>query len=491
MLTTSFNSWKYFLISIFSLSASLSYAQEDALNITRKELITQAIDNSHSLKIKRNEVSASQLDRQRALYTYIPKVGVKAGYAHLLNDLTITRDISSEKNSLLHGLDQSKQQSLSNLANSGMPPEMIAIGTPLIEGVYNNVSGLVNQVPNNASITLEDNNLWFYDAYVEMVIFSGLQAPTYAKAAASKAEAQMAMVEKEEHEIMIEVLDYYDKIAVVNQSLKVLEESQKRLDKQKEFGFKAKEVGLATEYDLNKIKIAEKDIKAKRIELESSKRLVIQKLHQLTGIDKEKLAQINPNLELWMVDDNEINLQNRSELKALGSSIEALEYKHKAEQYGALPKAKAFAHVMQGGSSLTNVDPIPFVGVGMQWEIFDGLQRKREVQKSALQVESMKEKRAYAEELISLEFEKKKMEWEVSTQLVTVAEEKVADAKQGLRIKSEEVKNGLADIPELLKEISDYEMLQLDYIQKIASQRHEAVAFLNAMGALTIEHIQN
>lgn len=491
MVTIKFNRLNYLFLIGFCLSTSISFSQNYPSQISRKELISQAIDNSHSLKIKRNEVSASELDRQRALYTYIPKVGVKGGYAYLLNDITISRDISHNKNQMLYGIEQSKQQSLNALVNSGLPPSFIGIGTPLIEGVYNNVSGLVNQVPNTASVSFKDNNVWFYDAYVEMVIFSGLQAPTYAKAAASKAEAQMAMVEKEEHQIIIEVLDYYDKIAVVNQSMKVLEESQKRLDKQKEFGMKAKEVGLATAYDLNKIKIAEKDIKAKRIELESSKNLVIQKLHQLTGIDKEQLMTIDPNLDIWLVDEGEINLQNRAELKALGSSIEALKYKHKAEQYGALPKAKAFAHVMQGGSSLTNVDPLPFVGVGVQWEIFDGLQRKREVQKSALEIESMKEKRAYAEELISLEYEKKKMEWEVSTQLVTVAEEKVEDAQQGLRIKSEEVKNGLADIPELLKEISDYEMLQLEYIQKIAKQRHEAVAFLDAMGALTIEHIQN
>ncbi|QWG07753.1 TolC family protein [Flammeovirga kamogawensis] len=478
------------IVFLLMIISSFAFGQSDT-NLTRRELAVKAIENSHSVKIKQNEAKASHFDKQRALYTYIPKVGVKGGYAYLLNDITISRDISGTKNQALYGLEHSKNQSLAQLASSGLPPTMIGVATPLIEGVYNNIGGMVNQIPNTPSISIQDNNFWFYDAYVEMVIFSGLQAPTYAKAAEAKSEAQQAMVEQEKNEIIMETLSYYDKMAVVNQSLKVLEESQKRLDKQTEFANKAKEVGLATEYDLNKIRIAEKDIVAKRIELEASKSLVIQKLQQLTGLDQGDLAKINPELTLWMVDENEINLSNRNEIKALEHSIEALEYKHKGEQYGALPKAKAFAHVIQGGTNMTNVDAVPFVGVAMQWEIFDGLQRKREVQKSELAVISMKEKKAYAQDLVQLDFQKKKMEWQVATQMVDVSNQKLDGAKTGLKIKVQEAKNGLTDVTDVLDEISEYEKFQLEYIQSIANQRQTAIALINAMGVLNIEHIQN
>ncbi|NLR92043.1 TolC family protein [Flammeovirga agarivorans] len=481
---------KRILLSYLTLLLSLLVQQSFAQELTRKDLVEKALDHSHLLKIKENEIKSTEYDKQRALYTYIPKVGVKGGYAYLLNDINISRDMSTEKNSLISGIEHSKEQSLANLANSGLPPTMIGIGTPMIEGIYNNIGNMVMQVPDQPTLSLKDQNLWFYDAYVEMVIFSGLQAPNYAKAAEAKANGQRAMLQKDENEIITETVGYYDKLAVIAQSLVVLEESQKRLDKQKQFAEKAKEVGLATDYDLNKIRIAEKDIVAKRIELNASRNLVVQKLQQLTGLSKEELITISPQLEVWWVDQNEINLGNRAEIKAIDFSVEALERKHKAEQYSALPKAKAFAHVMQGGSSLTSVDPIPFVGVGMQWEIFDGLQRKREVQKSELAISSMREKKAYAEELVSLDFEKKKMEWEVATQMVDVAKQKLDGAETGLKIRSQELKNGLADVNDILEEISDYEKLQLEYIQSVADQRTSAIALLDAMGVLNVEHIQ-
>ncbi|ANQ48161.2 TolC family protein [Flammeovirga sp. MY04] len=480
---------KVFIINLLIITAGVQIAYSQELN--RRELAEKAVNYSHLLKIKRNDIKSTYYDKQRAMYTYIPKVGVRGGYAYLLNDLTINRDITDLKSNGANYLGEAHQNVINGIGNSGLPPQAIGIMTPIVNGVFQNIGGMMTQMPNELSVSLNDNHLWFYDAYVEMVIFSGLQAPNYAKAAEAKAKAQEAMLEKDEHEIIIEVMDYYDKLAVIEQSMKVLEESQKRLDKQTQFADKAKEVGLATDYDLNKIRIAEKDIVAKRIELNASKDLVLQKLEQLTGSSKDELGQISPTLDIWLVDENEINLGNRAEIKAIDHSIEALERKHKAEQFTALPQAKAFAHVVQGASNKTSVDPVPFVGVGMQWEIFDGLQRKREVQKSALAVSSMREKKQYADEMVLLDFEKKKMDWKVATQMVDVAQQKLDGAKTGLKIRSEELKNGLVDINDMLTEISDYEKYQLEYIQSLAKQRHTAIALLDAMGVLNIEHIQN
>ncbi|MEH0156703.1 TolC family protein [Limibacter armeniacum] len=485
------------LLLILGLYATSVWAQDSE----RRILVEKALVNSHKVAIQQHKVEEAKLDKEKAWLTYMPKVGVTSAYIRLGNEPTIHADISDYTKGIgqaAEGLGSGFQQYLQQTAQANAANGDLALagalqnpGTQALLGATQQYLGqALSSIPSELTLALAENNLWFYDVHAEMVIFSGMKVPTMAKAAQEKMMAQSALVEREEQVVILETLDYYDRMAVVEQSIKVLDKSQERLDKQTKFANKAMEAGLATDFDLNKIRIAEQELKAKRIELNASRELLFSKLQQLTGMERSELDSLSPELNIWWVSVEEANTANRAELKALDHSIQALQHKHKAEELDILPKAKAFAHLMQGGSDNIDIDPTWFVGVGMKWEIFDGLQRNRDVQKSQLEVESMVERRKEAEELIALDYEKKYMEWQVATQLVEVAKEKAKNAEQAMKIRVREHENGLVGINDRLEASSDYEKAELDYIQALHRQRKAAADFLQAMGTLDVTHIQ-
>jgi outer membrane protein TolC len=95
----------------------------------------------------------------------------------------------------------------------------------------------------------------------------------------------------------------------------VLDESKKRLDANKKTAEKALGYGLITPYDYKKIELAQATLDSKMVEYEGKKELLITQLNVLTGIDRERIALINPNLEKieYLVTDKTI--ENRAEIK--------------------------------------------------------------------------------------------------------------------------------------------------------------------------------
>ncbi|WP_158281440.1 TolC family protein [Sediminitomix flava] len=483
------------------------FAQE----LDRNFFVEKALERNYEIKIQKNKVKDAQIDSKKAKAMYIPKVGLSSAYLYTLNSLSMERDISEYQDGFNHlienggeainGVMDGYQQYLQGAAAKD-PNLAAALADPSTQALMGHTQGYFSQVggelmgslsgmfPSTLSLALNDQHLWFYDLHADMIIFSGGKIPALSKAAHEKSMALEAMVEKKEIDVIKETLDYYDRLAVVNQSLQVLADSRKRLDKQTEFAQKAVEVGLATSYDLNKIKIAEQEIKAKEIELKGSQSLLYAKLQQLTGIPVEEIRQVQPKLELWWVNIDETNTSARPEIRALDHSVMALEHKHHSEKAEYLPKAKAFAHVMHGGSDLTKIEPFAFVGVGLKWEIFDGTVRKKDIQKSQLELENMQAQKMHAEEMVALDLEKKYMEWQVSTQLVDLQEEKAEDAKEALVIRKRELENGLADTNQLLEAVTDFENARLDKIQTLHRQRVAAASLLEAMGTLDADHLQ-
>ena len=60
-------------------------------------------------------------------------------------------------------------------------------------------------------------------------LFTGLKAPNLAKATEHKLQAQTYALQLQENELIIEVSNYYDKIALLEQSKRVLDAQEQRL----------------------------------------------------------------------------------------------------------------------------------------------------------------------------------------------------------------------------------------------------------------------
>ena len=128
--------------------------------------------------------------------------------------------------------------------------------------------------------------------------------------------------------------------------------------------------------------------------------------------------------------------------------------------------------------------------MGLKWNVFDGLQNYRDVQKNKLEEITAHNNIENAISLYNVGYDKVQYELELATQLVSVAVKKKGSASKGLEIAISQYEQGLGSITERVAAETDMQMAQMDYIQAIYKQRMATLNLLEATGKLTLENIK-
>ena len=326
---------------------------------TVKELIDAAMTKDAAIEQQNLESKSNLLDQQKLKDIFLPtfEISGKGGYLN-----ATARFISPE------------------IAIPAIKP--IFPGAVFPEGTFNN------------NFTLSSFEA-AGKAEAKVLIFSGGKVKYLKQALTEKNNANQALQAKNQDEVITQISKAYDQFALVIESKKVLDESKKRLDANKKTAEKALGYGLITPYDYKKIELAQATLDSKMVEYEGKKELLITQLNVLTGIDKERIALIHPDLEKieYLVTDETID--NRAELKALDFGMKAIDAKIKAEKTWWIPKVQAMTslsyigfyntnissskELMPGTGAklnydLTNLNLLPIfqAGIGFKWDVFDG-----------------------------------------------------------------------------------------------------------------------
>lgn len=431
------------------------YSQQQIQGNTKKMLITKALEKNYVYKNQTLEIKKDKLEKYKIYQTYIPNVSLNTTFTRLNDDIVFNIPPIT--------LDPIR-----------ISPTMPAIVLP------------PKQLP---PLTLQNKDIWKIDVSANMVLFSGLKAPMMLKAITHKQKADEAMLVKNEASIIKEVSEFYDKLAVIEESIKLLNESKLRLEQETKFANKAFTEGLITSFDLSKIEIAQNDLEAKQIELKSNRKLVISKLYELTGIDKTVLDTIKPVLEPYISMQISNSVDNRPEVIALKEVIIANKYKNKAAYTSYIPVVYGFYKKELRTDDLSALEPEWYVGVGAKWNIFDGFQNVREIQKSKIDIEIAKNNYENSISMMNLNLEKSVNELELSNQLIVVAAKKRNTAKKNLEIMVKQYEQGLSSITERIIAEIDLQNAELEYCQAIYRQRQAQLNLQEASGTLTIENI--
>ena len=425
--------------------------------LDRNTVISKSIEKSYTLQNQKIEVAKDKLDKKKVFQTYLPNLSFNSTYTRLNDDIMFK-----------------------------IPP----IDLPAIDLKIPSIQPIKLDPITMDPLVLQKKNIFKMDATASMVLFTGFKAPYTYKAIKHKQDADEQMVNKETIDIIKEVIEYYDKMAVVDQSLKVLKESEQRLEEETRFVLKAINVGLATPYDRSKIELAQQDIIAKKIELYTNRKLIISKLNQLSGIGKSDFEMLHPTLEVWVTNASIGTVEDRPEVKALKEAEIALNYKKKTTMTSYVPVVYAFGKRELRENDLSVLDPKWYVGVGLKWNVFDGLQNYRDVQKNKLEEITAHNNIENAISMYNVGYDKVQYELELATQLVSVAVKKKGSASKGLEIAISQYEQGLGSITERVAAETDMQMAQMDYIQAIYKQRMATLNLLEATGKLTLENIK-
>lgn len=344
------------------------------------------------------------------------------------------------------------------------------------------------------------------DVMAEGVIFSGLQIKNGLKALEQKSLGDSLLQMKDREDLIMDLVNSFDKMAYVKASEDLLRSSDKRLQKEEERVNKAIENGLAIPYDREKIKLARLQLESKGEELNASKALLLNKLIYLTGMTEEELNAVHYELSPFSTS-MEGDVEQRFELQALQAYKEAGTYMLKKEKGTFLPQVGAFAGVSStnvfNGSATLDLPYAPFneihpegqmnrigispnwmAGVVVKWELFGGTERRNKVRQAALGIRQLDNKYQDAEEQLSLLLEQKQTLFQTANQQVRIGQQQEKMAHDNLQLAERQYALGLIPITELLHSETDYVDAARQRVESLIAQRQATLELLKAKGHL-------
>lgn len=434
-----------------------------------QELIRGALQKDYKLANQKLDVEKTKVELQQLKETYLPKVDVNVKEAFLLSSIRVN---SSEINIPQLNIDI-KQGS----------------------NTYTTASSLTNA-----------------NVGANMLLYSGGKIEQLRKAATSKANAQTFMMEKSREDIIGDVIQVYDQLALLKQVKLVLDQSAVRLSENKKTADKAFGYGLITKYDRQKIEVAQAQLASQIEDYEGKTELILEQLFLLTDIDQNRLNLLVNALQPILVSPIS-DFNNRAELKALDAAIQANHYKIQAEKTWFVPKVQAATslgyigllagHIsssdplLPGGnklssSSMPNLNILPTfnIGVGLKWDVLDGKTGKRAVQKAAIDLQQTENDKKETVEKLELNLIKCRTDYNTSIGKIKLSEAQLQTALNALTQATGEFRTGLIKSSQLIEAINDYQQAQLYSAQAVYDQRRAAIALLKATGDLQEGTIQ-
>ncbi|MBJ7882496.1 TolC family protein [Gelidibacter salicanalis] len=424
-----------------------------------QELIQKGITKSHQLNSNRIDAAQAQVDQQLAKSVFLPKITLNGSFTRLNDDITFDENTQN----LLIGT-----QKLLIKDAVGIP-----FNTPFPENIP------LTDVPN-----LQNKNILKSSVDLDWVLFSGFEATNALKASQHKETSLNYVGLAEKDKVALQIIEAYDKLALVLASKKVLSTSENYLNEQVFYVKKAIENGLATPISRKKIELAQQQLAGKQLEFEHNNILLVELLHQLTGEVKANLRLLNPELQSFSVPEASTS-EKRHEIKALEEAEKATLYQVKMEKSNFIPKVAVKGHYEFIEDDLSLLDPQWFIGAGIRWNLFDGNQSRLKSKKAHLESQKYRDQIEDAEEMIVLSITKAELTYQAALQNTTIVEKEIELASDTYEMVNKQYKNNLASINDVLDALNDVEKANFKLQESYFNERRAVADLLHAKGILT------
>lgn len=493
------------LILSLAFFAALGEANAQSLQVSPelKELIDLSVKKDYKIADKDIEKQISEVQQKAVRSAYLPKLELGGKYLYAsssfdskIGDITGFEGIAS------------LQEFMANPAFPVMFPTLAGLSSEIVQ--LQQLLASQGMLLPTISKDLEGNlsgNYWGIDASAKMLLYSGGQVPNLSRALSQKIAAQEAMTDKCTTDVISEVITYYDQLALLIQSKKVLDESAIRLAAEKRYAMSALENGFATSFDTLKIAVAEAYLQSKVAEYDSKKILLNQKLAQLTGKPAIAFESLNPDLQVIALAQASSDISKRPELRALSAGVEAQKYMLKSEKSHYLPKVQAVASARYDNIFKANTDfdaPYPMgmkidnlnmgptfiVGVGFKWELVNFSGGTPKVKQARLEVKKAENAREEARELLELNQTKVTSSYQAAVSQVAYKSKQMQAARMALDLAQKSYNEGMINITERLAAETEVQNAELEYLQAIFAQRQSAIECYKATGDLVLSNIR-
>lgn len=183
----------------------------------------------------------------------------------------------------------------------------------------------------------------------------------------------------------------------------------------------------------------------------------------------ENLPGIDPGLDLTSLEAlTDIALRSRAELGGLDSAAEALSYRADSMRAQTRPHLAATGGYMALQNEFLNRDEFWMVGIGVQWNIFDGGQARRKASALSFKSNAVRQERNNLRSHIALQVRQSWLRLNETTERKRLTARAVEQAEENLRVVRDRYRNG---------EGTNTEVLDAEMLRSLSRSNHDNADF--------------
>lgn len=395
---------------------------------------------------------AAHRERQAAIGLFMPKVSIRGAYAHFNKDVKID----------LNHLKMKASGALGNLLTNPEISSVLAPYLPTIQGGLSSLLGL------DLSYTIQHRNTAFLGGDVVVPIFAGGKIWSANKAAKINEERISEQSRQVRGTFTVEIVERYFGVALASRGVAIREEVVRVVEQHlHDVALLEKEgIAVASErlYAEYRLAEAERDLQRARLQLETAQCALQTSLGTETVIQPSTpmflLSQIEP-LDYFRDMAELYNPQLREVARVRELAHVNLRL-HRADYF---PEIVAMGGVVFCDHQLSSILPRMAVGVGMNFKIFDGLNREYKASAARLQLRRVEALEGKAEQDVLLLVEN--LYNRMQSVLATVSAIKRSEqfAEEFLRAKRSAFREGMATVTDVVDAALNLSRARLERVQ--------------------------
>ena len=435
------------ILTLFSMLVVLE-ATAQTSHLTLDDALSLGFERNPAIVATEYAEQAAHRERQAAIGLFMPKISVKGAYTHL------NKDIRIDFNPML--------SSLAPIVGEGLA----MLGLDL-------------------SYTLQRRNTAFLGGDVVMPIFAGGKIWTANKAAKIEEERTRQQSRKVQGELVVEIIERYFGVELARQGVAIREEAVAVVAQHLHDIAILEREGMAVEserlYAEYRLAEAERDLHRTRLQLETARKALQTSLGTTEVVEPSTpmflLSKIEP-LE-YFVAMAELHNPQLGEVNRLRELARMNLRLHRADYF---PEIAAMGGMVFCNHQLSSLVPRMAVGIGLNFKIFDGLNREYKAAAARLQLRRVEALEHKAEQDIALLVEDLYNKVQSLLATVSAVERSERFAEEFLRAKRSAFGEGVATVTDVVDATLNLSRAKLERAQTAYEFDTALARLLNVSG---------
>ena len=421
--------------TVFLCLTSFSFAQ----SLSFPEALERMRGANQKLKGMEKQTEASYYGEKNYKGLYLPQLSLNASYAHLSDPLSLS-------------FDKYKQPIQAHLGQMGstIPAPMRPMLAPIFTQMMGRLQPLFAQ---EWRYQFQEQDIWKVSADLRWVLFAGGKVRVGNKVGQLNHEIAKVESQKTENMLISELAERYFQVQLAQQALQVRQKALQTAEQHYSNAQKLEKNGMVAPVETMQAKKAVTDAQREVLACQKDIELAQTALFGVIGEETNALVTLSSPLfevaPLQRLDYYQAQAkQNYPAIVQAHLKKELTEQNIKAQQAAYLPDVALIGKKYLWSKNLPLTEPDNWVvGVGLQWNIFNGFSDKNKIAQAKAQRESVELLTAQAEKDVQTLVKKHYTEIEKQREQLQSLQESLEFARELVRVRN---KPSPKDCPPLL-----------------------------------------